>query len=73
MMSTRDLRDYFAANAVSGILANNHTDVGAHVDMSWIAEKGFEIADQMLKAKKKAEKSKTDKVVVKGHNDLDLT
>ena len=41
-----DLRDYFAAKAMQGLLASN---VNASVDL--FAEKAYEIADVMMKAR----------------------
>ncbi|THB74887.1 MAG: hypothetical protein D6B28_01415 [Gammaproteobacteria bacterium] len=41
-----DLRDYFAVRAVQGILAREECS-----DSAGLAEKGYEIADAMLKAR----------------------
>lgn len=40
------LRDYFAAQALGGILAHHGGDVGG-----WICDKAYEVADVMLKVR----------------------
>ncbi len=51
--SGMDLRDYFAAKAIQGILAREDCS-----DVSALADKGYEIADVMLK--KRQQRSMTD-------------
>jgi len=46
-----DLRDYFAAKAMQGLLAS---DVSASADA--FAEKAYEMADAMMKARQQNEK-----------------
>lgn len=42
------LRDYFAAKAMQGLIGNNDRGL---IDMPWVAEGAYKIADAMLKAR----------------------
>ncbi|UNH32371.1 hypothetical protein [Moellerella wisconsensis] len=46
------LRDYFAAKAMNGILANNAMiDTATDQTLEWVAKNAYQMADAMLKAR----------------------
>lgn len=46
------LRDYFAAKAMNGILANNAMiDTATDQALEWVAKSAYQAADAMLKAR----------------------
>lgn len=47
-----NLRDYFAAKAMNGILANNAMiDTATNQTLEWVAKNAYQMADAMLKAR----------------------
>ena len=47
-----DLRDYFAAKAMQGLLSNpSMIDSIEPTSADWISERSYEIADQMMEAR----------------------
>lgn len=52
MASDATLRDYFAAKAMNGILANNAMiDTATDQTLEWVAKNAYQMADAMLKAR----------------------
>jgi len=48
-----DLRDYFAANILTGLLANAHNDVKDNDAVRSITEFSYDLADAMMLARQK--------------------
>ncbi|HHR6244939.1 TPA: hypothetical protein ACS73G_003714 [Providencia alcalifaciens] len=52
MASDATLRDYLAAKAMNGILANNAMiDTATDQTLEWVAKNAYQMADAMLKAR----------------------